>query len=95
MVLEIAFYLKACAAYGSAVILLVTHERFLLSLVDNCDVLLKCVVLSEFLPTAGEAAGEFSPLHMLLMVSFQPRRSNEAFPATLPLADMVSLIVVS
>ena len=94
MVPQIAFDIKACAARCSVMVLVMAHKWFFLALMNDCNVLLKCVMFSKLLPTSSIGAGELLPLHMQVLMSLQSRRCNETFAAALPLTDIVSSLRV-
>lgn len=70
MDLEVTLDIEASPASRSVLVLVITDEWFPLSLVNNRDMLLECIVLPEFLSTGSKSTGEQLSLDMLLAMSF-------------------------
>ena len=94
MVFEVPFDPKACATRPSIMVVLVTHERPLLALVNNRNMFLERIMFPEFLAALGERTGKFLSLEMLLIVPLQPGRCDETLAAALPCTSVVPLVFV-
>ena len=67
---EITLDVKASPACGSVFVLVITDERFPLSLVNYRNMLLECIVLPKFLSTGSKSTSEQLSLDMLLAMPF-------------------------
>ena len=94
MVFEVSFDPKACATWHSIMVVLVTHERSLLALVNNRNMFLERVMFPELLSALGNGTGKILSLKMLLVVPLQSGRCDETLAAALPGTSMVPLVFV-
>ena len=94
MDLEVTLDIEASPASRSVLVLVIADEWLPLSLVNNRDMLLECIVFPELLSTRSESTGEQLPLDMLLAMPFQSCPGNETLAAALPIADVIPLVRV-
>ena len=92
MNLEVTLDIEASPACRSILVLVITDERFPLSLMNYRDMLLQCIVLPKFLSTGSKSTGEQLSLDMLLAMPFQSCASNETLAAALPFTDVIPFI---